>query len=487
MNSNTNSRGRWAWRALAALVAAGQLVAPLGAVAQTASASTVIQSQASASYTDANGAQQVATSNIVQTTVQQVGAFTVTAGTNRSVGAGASVAVMHTITNTGNGSDTFTIQVQDTQVSSNQFASIDVFADLNADGLADNSTSLLIGGPALAGAARTSQPITIAEKQSYSYVVVYSVPSSAVMPWSNAGSVKVTAGNSTIGYTSQFLSVTDTINLATAAAFSAQLSHSAPAVVAVGGGSWGAAPSSGERGTVTTYTFTYTNNGAAAGDIYLSDTLPTGITYQTNTAVWSGGNPGVALPNTGLFGASPLDKIAFQVTGQKVEALIKGVGVGVSGTLSFKVQVSNTASFVALTSQALHSSESCGAAALALAATTSGCGAAPGTTNLTASFTVLPTRGVTFGPLVDATPGTATAADTVTLANGVPGGTVSFVIPVVNTGNASDSFKLTLDSSISNTFPVGTQFTWFRADGVTLLQSAGGSDVETDPVMHRVV
>lgn len=478
MNSNTNRRGRWAWRALAALVAAGQLVAPPGAVAETASASTVIQSRASATYTDARGAPQETWSNMVQTTVQQVGAFTVSAGTSKSAGPGASVAVMHTITNTGNGSDTFTIEAQDTPATPNQFTSIDVFADLNADGLADNSTSL-IGGAALAGAARTSQPITIVEKQSYSYVVVYSVPPSAVMPWSNEGSVKVTAGNSTIGYTLQSQSVVDTINLATAAAFSAQLSHSAPSVVAVGGGSWGATPSSGERGTFTTYTFTYANNGAAAGDIYLSDTLPTGITYLADTAVWSGG-PGVPLPNTGSFGASPLDKIAFQVTGQKVEALIKGVGVGVSGTLSFKVLVSSTASFGPLISQALHSSETCGAATLAAAATTPGCGAAPGATNLTASFTVLPTRGVTFGPEVDAIPGTATPDDTVTVANGVPGDTVSFVIRVVNTGNAPESFKLTLDST--GTFPAGTQFTWFRAGGVIPLQSAGGADVETDLV-----
>lgn len=201
MNSNTKTTCRWpwAWRATAALVASAQLVAPMAAVAQTASASTVIQSQASASYVDFDGATQVATSNIVQTTIQQVGGFTVSAGLTKSAGAGASVAVMHTITNTGNGSDTFTIEIKDNPAESNQFASIDVFADINADGLADNSTSLLIGGPALAGAVRSSQAITIAEKQSYSYVVVYGVPSSAGTGWSNTGLVKVTAGNSAIG------------------------------------------------------------------------------------------------------------------------------------------------------------------------------------------------------------------------------------------------------------------------------------------------
>lgn len=483
MNSNTKHRGHWGWRATAALVIASQLVAPLVAVAQsqTPSASTVIQSQASASYLDGDGAAQVATSNIVQISVKQVGAFSVSAGVTRSGGAGASVAAMHTITNTGNGSDTFTIEVQDNPADANQFASIDVFADLNADGLADNTTSL-IGGPALAGATRTSQPITIAEKQSYSYVVVYSLPSAAA-PWSNTGLVKVTAGDSSIGYAPQFLQVTDTVNLATAAAFSAQLTHSAPAVASTAaGGLWGATPSSGAGGTFTTYTITYTNTGAAAGDIYLSDTLPAGITYQAGTAVWSGGTSGTAVPQTGAFaGSSPFDKIAFQVSGQKVEALIKSVPVGASGTLSFQVQVAAGASFGALTSNGLYSSESCTALTLAAAATTSGCGVGSGTTNLTATFTVLASRGVKFGPVADAIPGTPTAADTVTIAKAAPGSTVSFTIPVVNTGNDTDSFKLAVDQA-TTTFPAGTLFTWFHADGVTLLQSSGGTDVETDPV-----
>lgn len=482
MNSNTKTKCRWpwAWRATAALVASAQLVAPMAAVAQTASASTVIQSQASASYVDFDGATQVATSNIVQTTIQQVGGFTASAGLTKSAGKGASVAVMHTITNTGNGSDTFTIEIKDNPAESNQFTSIDVFADVNADGLADTTNSL-IGGPALLGATGTSQPITIAEKQSYSYVVVYSVPSSAASGWSNTGLVKVTAGNSTIGYLHQSQESTDSINLATAAAFNVQLIHSAPAVAPVGGGSWGAAPSSGERGAFTTYTIAYNNSGVDPGHIYLRDVLPAGLTYQAGTAVWSS-NSGVALPSTGLFGASsPLDKIAFNVTGQTIEALIKDVGVGVNGTLSFKVQVDNTANFGPLVSQGVYSSESCGASSLAAATTTDGCGVTPGTTSLAASFTVLPTRGVKLGPVADAIPGTAAAADTVTVTNSEPGGTVVFTIPVVNTGNASESFKLTLDSS-GSTFPAGTLFTWFRADGVTLLQSAGGADVETDPV-----
>jgi autotransporter-associated beta strand protein len=257
MNSSTKIRWRWALRATAALVSAAQLVMPTTSVAQTASAGSIISSQASATYYSSDGKlQPPIQSNEVSTTVQQVGAFNVVTEGNKSAGAGGSVAVTHSITNTGNGSDSFTIEVRDNPAELNEFVSIDVFADINADGQADNSTSLLVGGPALAGMTRTSQAITIAEKQSYSYVVVYSVPPSATMPWMNSGLVKVTATNTGIGYAQQSQEQKDTINLTTAAAFNVRLTHGAPAVAAAGGGSWGATPSSGERGTVTTYTLT---------------------------------------------------------------------------------------------------------------------------------------------------------------------------------------------------------------------------------------
>ncbi|MBS74836.1 hypothetical protein, partial [Variovorax sp.] len=45
------------------------------ALAAAPPANTIIGNQASATYLDPNGASQLATSNLVQTTVQQVGSF----------------------------------------------------------------------------------------------------------------------------------------------------------------------------------------------------------------------------------------------------------------------------------------------------------------------------------------------------------------------------------------------------------------------------
>ena len=63
------------WSGLLAM-AASFLFGSSVALAAPAPANTVIGNQASASYQDANGNAQVTTSNIVQTTVQQVGSFT---------------------------------------------------------------------------------------------------------------------------------------------------------------------------------------------------------------------------------------------------------------------------------------------------------------------------------------------------------------------------------------------------------------------------
>ena len=114
MNGYTQTK-RWDDRLRAVIVAfavlvAGALVAssPRTAFAAPA-AGTVIGNQATATYTDAGGTPRTATSNLVQTTVSQVKSFTLTANGARTAAAGQTVYYPHTITNTGNGTDTYTL------------------------------------------------------------------------------------------------------------------------------------------------------------------------------------------------------------------------------------------------------------------------------------------------------------------------------------------------------------------------------------------
>ncbi|MDH5264433.1 MAG: hypothetical protein OEX21_06770, partial [Betaproteobacteria bacterium] len=98
-----------------ALLAAGVLVASAPGSARAApAAGTVIGNQATAEYRDAANTLRTATSNLVQTTVSQVKSFTLTASGSRTAAAGQTVYYPHTITNTGNGTDTYALNAPTT-------------------------------------------------------------------------------------------------------------------------------------------------------------------------------------------------------------------------------------------------------------------------------------------------------------------------------------------------------------------------------------
>jgi uncharacterized repeat protein (TIGR01451 family) len=478
-----------------AAVVAGAFISTQ-AQAATPPAGTVITNQASASYLDSGGTQQIATSNTVQTIVQQVGSFTLSPLNNtKSGGAGSLVMVPYTITNTGNGTDTFTIGVTNTGSSGNYFSSVNVYADADGNGLPDSSTSLLASGTAITanGGSGSTSAISIASGASYKFVVVYTVPNTATGTWSSVGTITTTASNGSINYASLTQSSADTVNLTTGAAFSVTKAIGAPSVAAAGGGSWGTTPSSGKQGTLTTYTLTYANNGAASGNLYLKDTLPAGFTYVSGSSVWSS-NPGSALTDAG----GTVGNINFKSASGVIEAVVANVAAGATGTLSFQVHVNDGVTYGSSgatigTSQTSNSAnfslQGCGTVTtVAVASNGTGCpsGTTISTTNV-AAFTVLPTYAVKTGPTLDSTAGTPNGAtDAVTLASIVAGGSGKFTIPVTNNGNSSDTFKLTTSNgtiAAANQFPAGTSYAWFASDGVTPLQNtAGGTGVDTGPV-----
>ena len=114
-------------------------------------AGTVIGNQASATYTDGTNVQRTATSNVVQTTVAQRAALTLTPTNSLPGVSGSPVVFAHTLTNTGNGSDTFALSGANQGGDTFNFASITFFADVNGDGVADNATPIVSTGPLAAG------------------------------------------------------------------------------------------------------------------------------------------------------------------------------------------------------------------------------------------------------------------------------------------------------------------------------------------------
>ena len=134
-----------------ALVLALGLVA-VGADAYAATpAGTAITNQATASYIDSTLAARTATSNTVVTTVQQVAAVTVSAGTAKNGSASGTVVYAHTITNNGNGADSFALG--QTNGGGFNMASVAFYADANGDGIADDTTAITTTGTIQPGAS----------------------------------------------------------------------------------------------------------------------------------------------------------------------------------------------------------------------------------------------------------------------------------------------------------------------------------------------
>lgn len=472
-------------------------------------ANTIIGNQASATYSDTSGNPQLATSNLVQTTVQQVGSFNLdtytTVTTNvvntKTGAAGATVYAPHVLTNTGNGSDLFNIQVD---AAAGGFSRVEVFADVNGDGIPDGTTPLCTAVPAATCSAPTQ---TVAGNNgTFQFVVAYTIPSTASAPTTPYSFGTVTANVAPTSpvlasYPSTSAADRDNVNLTTTAAFNVTKAIGAPAVAAPGGGAWPTPAASGPRSSsaacatswsaglassascqYTVYTINVSNTGGAAGTLALQDTLPSGFTYVTGSAVWSSAS-GSALGDGAAGDPAGID---YQASGNTITAVIPALPVNVSQTISFVVLVNNTAALGVSTTT--NTATYNPADAPGATSTTPG---TLGSTSNPAAFTVLASYGFAIGtnlPTVstattakDLTPGAADGtADTTTRASVIPGGSVSFPNRVFNTGNATDTINLTAGT---NTFPAGTTFAFFAADGVTpLLDTTGDGVPDTGPI-----
>ncbi|MDB5869039.1 MAG: conserved repeat domain protein [Polaromonas sp.] len=471
-------------------------------------ANTVIGNQASASYTDPNGITQLASSNLVQTTVQQVGSFNLDAQTtvtttvvNTKTGAaGATVYAPHILTNTGNGADGFNITVDSAAAG---FSRVEVFADANGDGLPDSTTALCTAVPA----GTCSVPIqTVGGNNGvFQFVVAYSIPTTATTPTAPFafGTVKAAVANTTsalgLTYASTQAADRDNVNLTTVAAFNATKAIGTPAVAwSLNGGVWPVATTTGPRSVTgcaattagaispaagcvyTTYTLNLSNTGGAVGKIAVSDTLPSGFTYVPGSAVWSSA-PGTALGDGAAGDPAGID---FQAMGNTVTAVVAALNPNVTQSVSFLVLVNDTA--------AIGTSTTTNTATYNPSDAPTATAAAPGTLGSStnpAAYTVTATYGVVMGATAstavtakDTMAGTpnGTTADLTIQPTVSPGGSVLFTQTVYNTGNATDTVNVT---ALASTFPLGTTFQFFSAGGVVaLLDTTGDGIADTGPI-----
>lgn len=477
MNALVSSQSGSAWmrNALTALLLAFVSLSFLyasNAIAAPAPANAVIGNQASATYVDSAGVTRPVTSNTVQTTVQQVKSFTLTQSGAKTVPANQQVCYPHTITNTGNGTDLFTLNPATT---GGAFAhtGLAYFADTNQDGTPDSATPI-------------TAPVSIISGASYSFVVCGTTPPTATP--GQAGTITVSVSDTNAPATT--LTQTDTTTIGAAAVNVTKKLSSVPPPGYIPVAS-GASPNNGPLYVI----LDYSNNGAIQADnVRLTDPLPSGWRYVPGSGRWTVTGPSNAL--TDVPGGDPAG-ITYQAptsaaTGT-VEATITAVPASASGSVYFQVTI---APGLPATSPS-NAITTTNTATVQYTFTSLG---------VTVTVPTAPTNSVQYVVVQSAAMsvnGSATTAGTadaepITVTSAAPGQAVTFIDYVWNRGSSPDSFDLTLRDGASPsplpangstcnpantatanacTFPTGTTFQLVASNGLTALLDTNGNGV----------
>jgi hypothetical protein len=408
-------------------------------IGQVAPSGSIIGNQATATYTDANSVSRTAFSNLVQTSVTQIYSGALTSSQTKYATPGTQVMFPHVYQNTGNGPDSITFSAS----GSANLSNVAVYLDANGDGIPDNTTNI-------AGAA---QPLAA---NAYLRVVVVATLNAG------AGSGGTVTVSTTDGH-GVTPSNTDTVTLSNNGVINVTKSMSAP----VAG--------------VSTVTLTYTNTGnASVSALTINDNLASQgyFSYVTSTTKWNGTSltDGTAPAGWNAFtiGSSPNYNLTFNIG-----TVAAPIAPGVTGTITFNVTVGTPSTYPAnFTNFATYGYNDTAS------------GTTDNITGINTNTVSLAFNGWDFAQFTAGAPGTFTAS-TVTgsnaaqnhTANGsnviastsvAQGATITWNETVTNNGVLTDVYNMTLSGS---TFPAGTTFQLYRADGKTPLTDSNGDGI----------
>lgn len=422
--------------------------------AKTPLAGTLIKNQATATYKDAAGVEQFATSNVVETLIQQVGAMELVQDQSRLAVAGNTVYMPHVLTNTGNGDDSYNLSASNITGDNYDFdlGTVAFYADANKDGVPDNTTPITSTG-------------LLSSEEAFYFVMSVLVPATAATDDYGMLTIK---GESTHVETPVDLIVeqtnTDTVTVTDQGVIEVTKSISANS---------GASPSG-----PYTVTLKYSNIGlTAVTDLLLKDTLPAGMSYNTgaDSARWSVTGAGVALTDTDANDAQGSgDTIRYCAYNPgcdtNVTATISQVPAGASGELTFEVNIDSGLDASTLLNIADFSYTS-GSTSVPLA----------NTNQVPFEITQQPDV-VANGSESDPTDGADNqggTSDAFIVDSASRGAAVLFDNIIRNTGNTDDTFEITIDDG-SNTFPPGTGLQLLQSDGFTpLMDTNNDGTVDT--------
>ena len=417
--SSAGAKLQGMWIAFAAIAVFFLLFAGAGHAASPL-AGTSIGNQASATYVDGSAVTRSVSSNVVSTIVQQVAALTITQPLAKTAAAGTQVSYPVTLTNTGNGTDTFGLTTA--MAGGFNFTTVTYYADANGDGVADNTTPITSTGSLTPGSV-------------FRFVAVGNVPTTVA-----SGAINTLTITATSGFAPAVLAtIAETTTITNNAVINVNKTMTAVS---------GASPSTGH-----TVTLSYNNTGnIAATGVTLTDALPAGMTYVPNSGRWSVTGTTILSDATGdIQGTTP--SINYSLTGNTVTGVISSVAAGQAGTLTFQVNIDANLAAAPLNNTATFAYND---------------GVNPVATANTNTFVFA----------VNQTASLSAAGSTVLSAP--QGGTANFSNVFTNTGNGTDSFDVAIATS---SFPAGSSFALYKADGVTPLVDTNGNGIpDTGPV-----
>lgn len=456
-----------------------------GAVAAT-KAGTVIKNQASASYKDTQGVRRVATSNVVETLIRQVAAIELTRNQTKPSAAGRQIYFSHTVVNTGNGADRFTLTATASGGGDFNLSNIALYLDDDRDGEPDSFAPI-----------NNSHYLNLGESQSF--VVAGLIPATAVN--NDTGGVVIQAQSEFDS--SIFASNTDTAVVTDAAVISINKRFTPLQGTSPGG-------------PFTVSIFYSNNSDAEATDVTLIDALPQGMSYVADSGRWSSSGATVltdANPSddqsgisycaydSSCTGLAEANVDADALSTNQVTAIIASVPAAQSGYVEFQVSIDG-----GLPSSVLYNTAE-------LQYTAGGVLIGPIDSN-SVPFSVLRGNAVVINgdtsSSVDGTGEPLEISDTVSginsnfpecalpnsdpdgdgygvesaveciMPNNQAGNSVFFRNTVWNMGNSIDTFDITTTGS---TFPTGALFRLLQLDGQTpLVDTSNNGIVDTGPI-----
>ncbi|MCK5727190.1 MAG: DUF11 domain-containing protein [Thiotrichaceae bacterium] len=443
MNHNDNKR------VLLALLIIGLL---FGFSVQAATkAGTLIKNQASATYKDASGIKQFATSNIVATLVQPVSSMTLDQSQEKLGILGRSVSFSHVLKNTGNETDHFNLLVANNASDNFDLASFKIFADANKDGVADNTIAIV-----------AADVFTLAINEDLFFVIEATLPATGAVA-NDSANFTVTARRN-VDHAIKQVNI-DTVKVTDQAVIDVTKSMSVASNESLSG--------------PVTITLHYKNNGLQpATDVTLIDALPAGMTYVSGSGRWSVESATVLTDADDADDQSGVIYCAYDsscttapIAVEQVTLVIASVPADGSGTLTFEVSIDSDLSLGTLYNTASYEYTSSTLI--------------PSVPTNSVPFDVVPSLGVKMngsnleahigdqdnqGGLLDAF-----------IVNSATAGEVIFFDNIVhNTGNSADIFDITINAGVANPFPNGTTFSLYKKDGRTpLLDNNSNGVVDT--------